>query len=117
MRTGWIATRLGIAAYLAPFVFIYHPALLMNAPWMDVLQAFLTAVIGLVSISMTFIGTSYWGHIRWNAFQRALFFVAAGLLISPGIRQDLIGALLLGIGVLSHPQVWRGTLNHLRNRK
>ncbi len=116
MRTGWIATRLGIAAYLAPFVFIYHPALLLNAPLLDVLQAFLTALIGLMAISMTFIGTSYWGKIEWNNFQRTLFFLSAFLLISPLSIADLGGALLLGIGIFSHPQVWRGILNLPRKK-
>ena len=117
MRTGWIATRLGIAAYLAPFVFVYHPALLMNAPLLDVLQGFLTAVLGLISISMTFIGTSYWGKIRWNFIQKTLFFVAAVSLISPWAVMDLVGIVLLVIGIFSHPQAWRGALNLLPNRK
>ena len=117
MRTGWIATRLGIAAYIAPFFFIYHPALLLNAPLVNVLQASITALAGIASISMTFIGTSYWGRIRWNVFQRALFFVAAMLLITPGTRTDLLGSLILAIGVLSHPKPWQSALNLLRNKK
>jgi len=116
MRTGWIATRLGIAAYLAPFVFIYHPALLLNAPLKEVLLATLTAFTGMASISMTFIGTSYWGGIQWNFFQRALFFLAALLLITPGLKTDLVGFLLLGIGIFSHPAPWRSALGLLRNR-
>jgi len=117
MRTGWIATRLGISAYIAPFFFIYHPALLLNAPLVNVLQASITALAGIASISMTFIGTSYWGRIRWNVFQRALFFVAAMLLITPGTRTDLLGSLILAIGVLSHPKPWQSALNLLRNKK
>ena len=107
MRTGWIATRLGIAAYLAPFVFVYHPALLLNAPLLDVLQAFLTAMVGIMAISITFIGTFYWGKIQWNSIQRALFFVAAISLISPWAAADIAGCVLILIVIFSHPQVWK----------
>jgi TRAP-type uncharacterized transport system fused permease subunit len=118
MRTGWIATRLGIAAYLAPFVFVYHPALLMNAPVLDILQAFGTAVLGLAVISLTFIGSSYWGKtIRWNIFQKIIFFMSAVSLISPWSVMDLVGIGLLLIGLFSHPQVGQGALNLIWNRK
>jgi TRAP-type uncharacterized transport system fused permease subunit len=42
-RTGWLATRLSVAAYIVPFVFIFNPAILWSGPWYDVLRA---AVMG-----------------------------------------------------------------------
>jgi TRAP transporter 4TM/12TM fusion protein len=117
MRTGWIATRLGIAAYIAPFIFVYHPALLMNAPIGDVLQAALTAFVGIAAISMALIGTSYLGNIHWNVFQRILFFASSFALIIPGTTTDLFGLLALGVGILSHPKPWQAIRNILRDRK
>lgn len=102
MRTGWIATRLGIAAYLAPFMFVYHPALLFNAPLGDVLLASTTAVVGIAAISMAFIGSFYFWDIRWNLFQRAIFFIAALALMYPDVRFDCFGSLALAVGFFSH---------------
>jgi len=117
MRTGWIATRLGIAAYLAPFIFVYHPALLLRAPLLDILQAAATAFVGIGSISMAFIGTSYFGHVQWNNFQRVLFFGAALCLIMPETRTDLLGLVVLIIGILSHPKPWQAALNLFRGER
>ncbi len=102
MKTGWIATRLGIAAYLAPFMFVYHPALLLNAPPGEVLLAASTAIIGIAAISMTFIGTFYFWDLRWNSFQKTVFFIAALALMYPDVRFDLFGALALAVGFFSH---------------
>ena len=29
-RTGWAGMRLGVVAYVVPFVFVYHPALILH---------------------------------------------------------------------------------------
>ena len=110
MKTGWIATRLGIAAYLAPFMFVYHPALLLNAPLGEVLLAASTAILGIAIISMAFIGSSYFWDIRWNMYQRTLFFIAATALVYPDIRFDIAGFLMLVIGFFSHPTARRKLL-------
>jgi TRAP transporter 4TM/12TM fusion protein len=105
MKTGWIATRLGFAAYLAPFIFVYHPALLLNAPLGEVLWASTTAIIGIAVISMAFIGSSYFWDIRWNMVQRILLFFAALLLVYPDVRADIAGSLTLVVAFFSHRAV------------
>ena len=64
--TGWIATRLGISAYIAPFIFVYHPVLLMKGSAFDIVYQFVMACIGVAAVSMAVIGTAYYGKIRWN---------------------------------------------------
>ncbi|MBI5969509.1 MAG: TRAP transporter large permease subunit, partial [Deltaproteobacteria bacterium] len=117
MQTGWTATRLGISAYIVPFLFVYHPVLMIKGPSLEIIQAAITATIGVAAVSMAIIGTSYVGNIRWNIFQRALFFGAFIGLITPGTRTDLLGILVMSIGILSHPKIWQSSLNFLRNRK
>jgi TRAP-type uncharacterized transport system fused permease subunit len=102
MKTGWIATRLGFAAYLAPFIFVYHPALLLKAPLGEILLASTTAIIGIGVISMAFIGSSYFWNVRWNMSQRILFFIAAIALVYPNVAADIAGFLMLVFGVFSH---------------
>jgi TRAP-type uncharacterized transport system fused permease subunit len=39
--------RLGIAAYIVPFIFVLHPALIMKGNAMEIISAIVTAVIGV----------------------------------------------------------------------
>ena len=117
MQTGWTATRLGISAYIVPFLFVYHPVIMLKGPFWEILQATVTAVIAVGSVSMAVIGTSYFGNIRWNIFQRILFFAAFIGLIIPGTRTDLLGILVMVIGIFSHPKPWQAVMNLLGNRK
>jgi TRAP-type uncharacterized transport system fused permease subunit len=45
-ETGWIATRLGVAAYIIPFAFIYNPPILWSGHWYEILWA---TLMGLLS--------------------------------------------------------------------
>lgn len=116
--TGWTATRLGISAYIVPFLFVYHPVLLLKGSLMEIIQAAITATIGVAAVSMAIIGTSFLGgNIRWNIFQRILFCGAFIGLITPGTMTDLLGFLALGLGILSHPRTWRSILKFIWNKK
>jgi TRAP-type uncharacterized transport system fused permease subunit len=50
--TGWVGMRLGIVAYLVPFVFVYHPALILKGDWPAIVAAGLTASIGVVLLGI-----------------------------------------------------------------
>lgn len=49
MKTGFTAFKLGIAAFIVPFIFIFEPALLLMGDWATILQAVFTAVLGVVA--------------------------------------------------------------------
>jgi len=118
MQTGWTATRLGISAYIVPFLLVYHPVLMLKGPLLEIIQAAITATIGVAAVSMGMIGTSYFGEeIRWNIFQRILFFGAFIGLITPGIHTDLLGIISMGIGILTHPRPWQFLHRVLWGRK
>ena len=95
MRVGFIATRLCLVAFIVPFIFIYEPALLMAGSAPKVLLAFVTAMIGTVSLAGSLVGW-YFRRIGWTF--RLLLFVSSILMITPGLLTDLIGlAIFLGI--------------------
>jgi TRAP transporter 4TM/12TM fusion protein len=50
MRTGWHASRIAIGGFLAPFLFVYQPALLMNGSWTVVILSFVCASIGIAAL-------------------------------------------------------------------
>jgi len=51
MRAGFEAMRLGAIIYFVPFFFVFNPALLLQGTWMQNLQAFSTALVGVGLVS------------------------------------------------------------------
>jgi len=46
-RTGWTGMRLAIAAYIVPFVFAFHPALILMGTATEIILAILTSSLGV----------------------------------------------------------------------
>ncbi|HZS32423.1 MAG TPA: TRAP transporter fused permease subunit [Methylomirabilota bacterium] len=56
MTTGWQASRIGIGGFLAPFLFVHQPGLLLRAPLAEVVLSFLAAAIGIAALSAAVTG-------------------------------------------------------------
>ena len=56
MRTGVEAMKLGWLAYVVPLLFIFTPALLMAAEWLDILLTFTLIVLAVYLISVAMVG-------------------------------------------------------------
>lgn len=96
MRVGFTAWRLGLAAFIVPFMFVYSPALLLIGPPLQVAWAVATACIGATALAASLSG---WLFRRAGLLERALFGVASIALIDPGLVTDTIGFGALGAGV------------------
>ena len=96
MKTGVIASKLAIAAFIVPYMFVYAPVLLMvNATPLEVFMAATSAVTGMWGLGIAMIG--YWyTNVHWLV--RIIAFCAGLLLIVPGTITDIIGIVLL-IGI------------------
>lgn len=94
MSTGWVAVKLGIVAFIIPFIFVYEPALLWQGPLHLILLSLLTACIGVIGIAG---GMSGWLVLRANVLERILLIVGGVTLIYPGFTSDLIGLALLSL--------------------
>ncbi len=94
--TGWEAVRLGIAAFLIPFAFVYNPGLLMQGDLVDIVLAVVTAAIGA-----TFLACGIRGYALslLNVVQRLVVFAAGLLLIAPDLWMAGIG-LAIGLAVI-----------------
>ncbi|MGE4277663.1 MAG: TRAP transporter permease [Lawsonibacter sp.] len=102
MKTGINATRLGIAAYLVPYMFVMNPVLVLvnvhNDPPLIfvllVLKAIGTAVIGMMGIA-----TGFTGYFRTNCkpWERPLLIISGLLLVDAGTVTDVVG---IGLFVL-----------------
>ncbi len=98
LKTGVEATRLAIAAFLVPYIFVYSPQMLMlNAHWYEVVLIAVTAVIGMFGIGMAV--EKYW-ESRLNVLQQLMALAGGLLLIIPGLVTDGIGFSLIALVVL-----------------
>lgn len=88
MRTGYTAWRLGLAAFIVPFMFIYGPPLILVGNLWEILQASVTSLIGVALLAASLQGFAL---MRLGAVERIFLFAAALLLIKPGWITDLIG--------------------------
>ena len=101
MKTGFNATRLGIAAYLVPYMFVLNPIMvLVNVNGdptvifvLHVLQAILTAMIGMMGVATGFTGY-FVDKCAW--WERILLLAAGFLMIDPGTVTDLAGIVIIG---------------------
>lgn len=91
-RTGYAATRLGLAGFILPFMFVYGPAMLMIGSLWEVVLAFISGIVGVCALAAGIQGY-FWG--RTNLFQRGALLVAAPLLIKPGLLTDIVGYILV----------------------
>jgi TRAP transporter 4TM/12TM fusion protein len=96
-RTGWLAFWLGIVAYVVPFMFVYSSTLLMQGAPLEVIIAFITAVVGTYFLACGIEGLFL---IRRGWIERVLLFGAGLLLIHPGTVTDVAAIPLVLIVVV-----------------
>jgi len=89
MQTSVASFRIGIAAFIVPFMFFYSSALLMQGEWIAVLRAGVTAVFGIFLLASGVQGWFMGARAAW--FLRIGLIAAALLMISGGWLTDLIG--------------------------
>jgi TRAP transporter 4TM/12TM fusion protein len=93
---GWQAVKFAAAGFIVPFFFVYSPALLFAGAWGDIGRAVVTGAIGVIALAAGLEGYFLRPASPW---ERALFIAAALLLIDPGLATDLVGLVVLGLGV------------------
>lgn len=103
MKTGWKAFKLALVAFLAPYFFVYSPALIGQEGWLGVLKVLPTALLGTFAFVCGINGYLF-GTVR-NIILRVLLFAGGCLMIIPGVTTDLIGvgtfALVLALTLLT----------------
>ncbi|MFP5406398.1 MAG: DUF3394 domain-containing protein, partial [Gammaproteobacteria bacterium] len=99
LDTSWAAVKLGMTGYIIPFMFVFGPSLLLIGEWPDVVQAVITATIGVMCLAASLHGYFFFGPTR--IWERALLVVAAFVLIKPGIASDLVGIALIAVVIVS----------------
>jgi TRAP transporter 4TM/12TM fusion protein len=95
MKTGVQATKLAIAAFIIPYIFVYNPEMLLfgfaqhpvEGVWMIV-----SAIVGIVGLAA---GVEGFLLVRLTWYERVASIVGGLLLVIPGLVTDAIGAAVL----------------------
>lgn len=110
MRVGLDAVKLGLVAYVVPFMFVYSPELIAQGELTALALPLATALIGTWAFPI-----GIWGYYRGkklNIISRIAILVGSLSLIKPGIKTDILGiALIFGMLMfeLRTINVFRGT--------
>ena len=92
LKTGVHASKLAVAAFIIPYVFVLSPVLLMvDATPLAIVSVTLTALLGMIAISSALCGFLA-DHCR--PYERILLIIAGLLMIKPGGITDLVGLVL-----------------------
>lgn len=114
MKTGLTASRLGIAAFIVPYVFALSPQMLFLNPLIDpslpeyyqvlasplsMVQVALTALIGVAGIAASLTGVIQ-GKLFW--WERLLLIAGGLMLVIPGTISDLTGIAIIAVIFVMH---------------
>ncbi|MCA1777004.1 MAG: TRAP transporter fused permease subunit [Loktanella sp.] len=89
METSVASFKIGISAFIVPFMFFYNGAILMDGTWVEVIRAGATAIFGVFLLSAGVQGWFAGGRQAW--FIRVGLVFAALCMIAGGLMTDLIG--------------------------
>jgi TRAP transporter 4TM/12TM fusion protein len=97
-ESGWFAVRIGLAGFMAPFLFVYVPNLLLVGSPLEIFWNALVSALGVVAMAGVAMG--YFGdRSRW--YESLLLAAGALFLLKPGLVTDLTGlSLVVGIYLL-----------------
>jgi len=102
MQTSVASFRIGIAAFIVPFMFFYNSALLMEGAWYEIARALVTATFGVYMLSGGVLG--WFARVAAPWFTRLLLVAAALLMIEGGLWTDLAGVALAVLAYLTQRQ-------------
>ena len=108
MDTGFQASRLAIAGFIIPYLFVFHPALLLITDEFSLGGLCWALFIFLVSTWGISTGLGGWEGRRLPWWQRALRLFSAILLIVPGVPSGVAGGALLALCLIINLRGVRG---------
>ncbi|MBB3230856.1 TRAP transporter permease [Halomonas stenophila] len=88
MGTSVASFKIGLAAFIVPFMFFYSPAMLMEGSWLQILRVGVTATLGIVLLAAT-VQAWFFGPVK--VWQRLVMLIGALCMIYGGIYSDVAG--------------------------
>ncbi|WP_083711384.1 TRAP transporter permease [Domibacillus epiphyticus] len=95
MRIGFLACRLGLVAFIIPYMFVYDPSLLLIGSSQNIVIATLLAVAGVIALAA---GLEGWFGKILKGWERAIVTISGILMIYPEFTSSIIG--LIGVTLI-----------------
>lgn len=95
--TSVAAFRLGMSAFVLPFMFVYNPALILQGSWTEVLLSIIVGAVGVFALS---VGLSRFLITKLDFVRVIILFIITVLLVAPNLLSNLIGFALFLLLVL-----------------
>ena len=102
LRTATAAVALASTGFVVPFMFVYGPALLLDAPPLDIVIAVISGLAGVTALAAA--GSGYHNR-RLPGWERAVLAAAALTLLFPDLATDVAGAVVLGASMLARTRL------------
>ena len=96
MGTSVASFKIGLAAFIVPFMFFYSPAMLMEGSWVQILRVGVTATLGIILLAAV-VQAWFFGPVK--SWQRVVMLIGALFMIYGGIVTDIAG-LAIGVGLV-----------------
>lgn len=97
MKTSIESFKMGLAAFVVPFMFFYSAPLLMQGEWHQNLQAFVTAALGIYLLAS---GIQGWFFGAIGKVLSVVLMIAALATIAGGLVSDVIGLTVAAVVLL-----------------
>jgi TRAP-type uncharacterized transport system fused permease subunit len=94
-KTGFMAFKMSLAAFLIPYAFVFQKGLLLMGGWKEIVWAITATSLGIIFLAAS-LSSYFLGSLRFSV--RVFFFISSILMISPNIFSDIIG---FSLGILS----------------
>jgi len=93
---GW-AIRMGLPAFIIPYIFVYNPALLLMGKPLFLIEAVVTAILGMYLLAGAVVGF----HLRKiNLLERLLLTASALALLVPEVKTDILGLVVAALAIV-----------------
>lgn len=94
-KTGVIATRLAITAFIIPYIFAFNPKMLfINASVVEVILIIVTSLVGIFALSA---GLEGYMFRKMKVYEIIPLIIGGLLMIYPGTVSDVIGIILVAV--------------------
>ncbi|MEI3607281.1 TRAP transporter permease [Pseudogracilibacillus sp. SE30717A] len=99
IKTGVNASKLAIAAFIIPYMFVLQPELLMiDTTFFEIVLILATAIAGMIAIGAGMIG--YW-YTKLNWIFRIISLVGGLMLMYPGLYTDIGGIVIFAFMLIT----------------
>lgn len=97
IQTSFKAFKIGLVAFLLPYMFVYSPELLLegDGSFIQIVTTTLSTVVGITAFAVGIQG-NFFGY-KVKPLLRLLYFAGAFTLINAGLMSDLLGILILTV--------------------